>query len=96
MQEQLAWNLYLRVSDTKSGHTHIFDRQWRPADDTLKEGIYGYNTSVVANAEEAIFAPTVGEVVIFNTRNFHYVEPTEGERVSFTSAIGQLPGWCVQ
>ncbi|MGB3435262.1 hypothetical protein [Achromobacter sp.] len=91
VREQLAWNLYLRVSGPKSGHTHIYERQWRPADDALKEGVYGYNARVVVGAEEAIFAPTVGEVVIFNTRNFHYVEPARGERVSFTSAIGRLP-----
>lgn len=89
--DQLAWNLYLRVSEPSSGRTHIFDRQWRPADDELKEGIYGYNSLVVAGKEDASFAPVVGEVVIFNTRNFHYVEPTDGERVTFTSAIGRLP-----
>ncbi|HBO5142824.1 hypothetical protein FA378_11170 [Pseudomonas aeruginosa] len=91
VEEQLAWNLYLRVSDPYSGRTHIFDRQWQPADNALKEGIYGYNARVVAGIEDASFAPAVGEVVIFNTRNFHYVEPTAGERVSFTSAIGRLP-----
>jgi len=91
VREQLAWNLYLRVSGPKSGHTHIYERQWRPADDALKEGLYGYNARVVVGAEEAMFAPNVGEVVIFNTRNFHYVEPARGERVSFTSAIGRLP-----
>lgn len=89
VSEQLVWNLYLRVSEPESGKTHIFDRQWDRSDDANKEGIYGYHHRVVDNASEAVFTPTVGEVVIFNTRNFHYVEPTEGERVAFTSAIGR-------
>ena len=89
VREQLVWNLYLRVNDSDSGRTHVFDRQWERSDDSDKEGIYGYNQRVVEMASEAVFAPNVGEVVIFNTRNFHYVEPTDGERVAFTSAIGR-------
>lgn len=89
IQEQLVWNLYLRVSDAESGRTHVFNRQWQPSDDDRKEGIYGYNKSVVDRCEESSFSPDVGDIVIFNTRNFHYVEPTEGERVAFTSAIGR-------
>lgn len=89
IKDQLVWNLYLRVSDPKSGKTHVFDRKWSKADDQHKEGIYGYNPRVVKGADEAVFEPAVGEVVIFNTRNYHFVEPTEGERVAFTSAIAQ-------
>lgn len=89
IKDQLVWNLYLRVSDPASGKTHIFDRKWTRADDRYKEGIYGYNRRVVEGADEAVFEPKVGEVVIFNTRNYHFVEPTEGERVAFTSALAQ-------
>jgi hypothetical protein len=91
VRQQAVWNLYLRVSHPQSGRTHVFNRQWQPSDDRLKEGNYGYNRRVVEGAEEAVFEPDVGDVVIFNTRNFHYVEPTEGERVTFTSAIGRTP-----
>ncbi len=89
IKDQLVWNLYLRVSDPTSGKTHIYDRKWTNDDDHYKEGIYGYNPNVVQGADEAVFEPTVGEVVIFNTRNYHFVEPTDGERVAFTSAIAQ-------
>ncbi|MEL6520975.1 MAG: hypothetical protein AAFQ66_08425 [Pseudomonadota bacterium] len=91
VKEQLVWNLYLRVSDAQSGRTHIFNRQWEPRHDNMKEGIYGYNKDVVDGASQATFEPAVGDIVIFNTRNFHYVEPTHGERVAFTSAIGRTP-----
>ncbi|AJQ97778.1 hypothetical protein [Gynuella sunshinyii] len=86
---QLAWNLYLRISEEKSGKTHIFNRQWKSSDNSEKEGIYGYNRRVLRDAKEAVFSPSIGDIFIFNTRNFHYVEPAEGERVTFTSAIGQ-------
>lgn len=89
IQEQLVWNLYLRVSHPSSGRTHVYNRQWQPSDDTLKEGIYGFNRRVIQNAEKATFEPSVGDVIIFNTRNFHYVDPAEGERVAFTSGIGR-------
>lgn len=88
---QLAWNLYLRISEPGEGMTHVFDRQWREADDAWKTGSYGYEPAVVAGAEEAVFAPVVGEIVLFNTRNYHYVEEIAGERVTFTSALGLLP-----
>lgn len=91
IKEQLVWNLYLRVSDKDSGKTHIYDRHWNQSDNINKEGVYGYNRRVVDGAQEAVFSPNVGEVVIFNTRNFHFVEPTDGERVAFTSAIGRTP-----
>jgi len=89
IEDQLVWNLYLRVSNSSSGRTHIFNREWTSEDNRLKEGIYGYNRSVVHGCDEAVFMPHVGDVIIFNTRNFHYVEPTDGERVAFTSAIGR-------
>ncbi len=88
---QLAWNLYLRTKPGDGGKTHVFNRQWVPPDDQHREGSYGYNPCVVQGAEEAVFEPELGEVVVFNTRNFHYVEQTRGERVTVTSAVGLLP-----
>lgn len=88
---QLAWNLYLRTSGENDGRTHIYQRQWRPGDDLYREGIYGYNECVVHGSKAVNFLPEVGEVVIFNTRNFHFVEGTSGERVTVTSALGMLP-----
>lgn len=88
---QLSWNLYLRLSGERGGRTHIFNRQWRPADDVHKTGSYGYDRCVVERCEEVSFQPSVGEVVLFNTRNFHCVSETDGERVAFTTALGKLP-----
>ncbi len=88
---QLAWNLYLRTSDKDEGRTHVYERQWQPTDDAHREGSYGYAWHLVEGSRKANFLPCVGEVVIFNTRNYHYVDATSGERVTVTSAIGNLP-----
>ena len=89
---QLVWNLYLRNSASDQGMTHIYNRQWEPADEQYKiEDSYGYDKEVVADAEHIIFQPRAGDVVLFNTRNFHIVDATDGQRVTFTSAIGLLP-----
>ncbi|POZ62081.1 hypothetical protein C2I19_10365 [Chromobacterium alticapitis] len=86
---QLAWNLYLRTSEDQ-GKTHIYNRQWTPQDDVFRDGTYGYDPQVAAGCQQISFQPRPGELVIFNTRNFHYVDPTPDERVTVTSAIGRI------
>jgi hypothetical protein len=92
VEVQLTWNLYLELDPASPGKTHIYNREWMPADDVFKiDGSYGYERAVVSNAEEFVFQPSVGDVYIFNTRNFHEVEPCAGRRITATSAIGVLP-----
>lgn len=86
---QLAWNLYLRTSGN-GGKTHVFQRQWNPEHERYKDGSYGYDPAVSQGSEKAAFEPRPGEVVLFNTRNFHYVDPTADERITVTSALGRL------
>ncbi len=88
---QLSWNLYLEQSSPNQGKTHIYNRQSYPKDEVYKIDSYGYSDAVVAGADKTVFLPQVRDVVIFNTRNYHIVEPTNGYRVTFTSAIGLLP-----
>ncbi len=88
---QLSWNLYLKLSPKNHGKTRIYDRQWQPGTEQYKIDSYGYSDTVIADADMITFQPYVGDVFIFNTRNFHVVEPMDGERVTFTSAIGLLP-----
>ncbi|MBD2562854.1 MULTISPECIES: 2OG-Fe(II)-dependent halogenase WelO5 family protein [Nostoc] len=88
---QLSWNLYLKFSPSNHGQTRIYDRQWQPGDDQYKLDSYGYGDTVIADADAIAFQPYVGDVFIFNTRNYHTVEPMDGQRVTFTSAIGLLP-----
>ena len=88
---QLSWNLYLKCSPNNNGKTRIYDRQWQPSHDEYKLDSYGYSDTVIADADMITFQPFVGDVFIFNTRNFHAVEPMDGQRITFTSAIGLLP-----
>ena len=55
VEQQLTWNLYLRVSQPGTGRTHVFNRQWCPADDVSRFGSYGYARNVVAGAVEEVF-----------------------------------------
>ena len=88
---QLSWNLYLKVSCNSHGKTHIYDCPWCPKDEQYKLDSYGYDDQVLAGANATSFRPQVGDVVIFNTKNYHTVEPTQGHRIMFTSALGLLP-----
>jgi hypothetical protein len=91
VKHQLTWNLYLKVDGCRSGHTTIYCRQWRPEDDRFKEGSYGFNPEVVRGSEHVTFQPAVGEVILFNTKNYHEVGPSLGDRITVTSAIGETP-----
>ncbi|MBD2409427.1 hypothetical protein FACHB389_12940 [Nostoc calcicola FACHB-389] len=88
---QLSWTLYLKLSPNSHGKTCIYDRRWQPEDEQYKLDSYGYSDTVIADADTIAFQPYVGDVLLFNTTNFHYVEPMNGQRVAFTSMIGLLP-----
>lgn len=90
VESQIAWNLYLETPSA-GGATHVFERAVVPSDAEYKvEGTYGYRRKVVAGASRFTFKPSLGDVVLFNTRNFHEVEGGVGQRTMFTSAIGKL------
>lgn len=88
---QLSWTLYLKLSPNNHGKTYIYDRRWQPEDEQYKLDSYGYSDTLIANTDQIAFQPYVGDVLLFNTSNFHYVEPMNGQRVAFTSMIGLLP-----
>jgi hypothetical protein len=88
---QLSWNVYLRISNRDDGHTHVFKRQWTSDDMAHREGSYGFKQSIVEGSAKATFKPQVGELILFNTKNYHRVDSTKGERVTVTSALGLMP-----
>lgn len=88
---QLSWNLYLQLDGEATGALTVHDRAWRPGLERFKDGAsYGYRREVVASARAFTYRPAVGDVCLFNTRNFHQVGPSTGARVAFTSAIGAI------
>jgi hypothetical protein len=86
---QLTWNLYVKVGRGGSGRTTVYRRQWQPSDALLREGSYGFSHKAVAGSEYVTFQPRIGEVVFFNTRNYHVVDPSFGDRITVGSAIGE-------
>ncbi|GAB2945240.1 hypothetical protein ACFMQL_33100 [Nonomuraea fastidiosa] len=96
---QFAFNLYLSVPD-EGGETVVWRHRWHPADDKHKPaGSYGFEESVVGDAESFHMRPRTGEAVLLDPRNFHAVRPSNGGRrialgfsVSMTDT-GQLLTW---
>lgn len=89
VSHQLSWNLCCRVDPASPGATHIYDRQWQPADEQHRVGAtYGFRDEIVAGAREAVIEPSVGDLYLLNTRNYHRVRPCEGQRVTTSSACG--------
>jgi hypothetical protein len=94
INSQLAWNIYLQ-SSTRGGSTVVYRRLWRKSDESyykLKDS-YGYDPSMVLNTDFVEFTPKQGELVLFNSQNYHEVEKVEGdtERISISSFIGLTP-----
>ncbi len=89
VHNQLSWNVYLELDRAGAGRTRLYEKQWIPADEKFKiPRSYGYRRELLGSAHQVTFQPTLGDVYIFNTRNYHEVTPSTGRRTTFTSAIG--------
>ncbi len=91
VDSQLAFNLYLQTPDDDSGMTRIYDRAWTEQDNELKDGFYGFSDDVIKDAGYVDFKPEAGDLILFNTKNYHQVFPSSQARLTFSSAIGRLP-----
>ncbi|MEH1866386.1 MAG: hypothetical protein V7K69_15470 [Nostoc sp.] len=88
---QLVWNVYIKAP-RQGGICKVYNRQWQPEDEKYKiSGSYGYDSSLVVNSEVKHNIPLIGDLLIFNSRNFHEVLPGIGERITISSFIGQMP-----
>lgn len=88
---QLAWNLYLKVPK-HGGECVVHNRQWCVNDEQYKLPCsYSYDTNLVKNSEAKYITPVLGDLVLFNSRNFHQVLPGDGERITMSSFIGKMP-----
>ena len=85
---QLTWNLYLTIPD-EGGGTRIYDRAWQPEDERHKlPGSYAYASEVVDRAPACDLQPRLGEVIVFNTRNYHEVFASTSMRMTCGSFFG--------
>jgi 2OG-Fe(II) oxygenase superfamily len=88
---QLAWNLYLKVPKN-GGECVVHNRQWCMNDEQYKlPSSYSYDANLVKDSEVKYITPVLGDLVLFNSRNFHQVLPGEGERITMSSFIGKMP-----
>ena len=92
---QLGWNFFAE-QPSGGGNTTVHNKPWTPAlNGNEIPASYDLPRELVAGAASHSYAPTAGDVVIFNTRNPHEVAGGEseasGDRVSIGSFIGRLP-----
>lgn len=90
ISSQLAWNVFLQVSDT-GGSTRVYHKFWQESDEPYHiAGSYAYAQQAVKECECIEISPRQGELVLFNSRNFHEVDATAStrERITFSSFIG--------
>jgi hypothetical protein len=81
---QLAWNLYLRVSE-QGGELLLWDKLWSPEDDVHQvPDSYFYTEAVVGGARMLSVDVQPGEVIIINSRNYHAVGEAR-DRLAFWS-----------
>ena len=92
---QLAWNFFAEDL-SQGGATIVHNAPWSPA---VKPGeipqSYDLPRAAVAGASTFTYAPTAGDVVIFNSRNPHEVmggPADQGrDRIGIGSFIGRMP-----
>ncbi len=92
---QVGWNFFAEELES-GGHTTVYNAPWspQPAPGEIPKS-YGLDRSLVEGAPRVRYRPTAGDVVIFNTRNPHEIEPGTarpgGSRVSIGSFVGRMP-----
>ncbi|QFZ17384.1 2OG-Fe(II) oxygenase [Saccharothrix syringae] len=70
---QLAFNLFLTDAG-EGGRTLVWDRRWAATDERHRRG-FGYADDLLDDDEPAVVEPALGTAVLFNSRNYHRVEP---------------------
>jgi hypothetical protein len=89
IKQQLTWNIYLSVLNT-GGELVIYDTIHTPENELMKvPGEYYFPYSVLESDHCLKINPEIGDLIIFNTQNFHEILGNEdGRRISQTSFIG--------
>ncbi|MBT2208779.1 2OG-Fe(II) oxygenase [Actinomadura sp. NEAU-AAG7] len=75
---QLAFNAWISTAP-EGGTTRVWRRRWRPGDAPLRKG-YGFDERVVAGEQCVEVAMGRGDALLFDSRNFHAVDPSTGGR----------------
>ncbi len=86
---QVAWNLILKSPDG-GGYCRVFDSLFCDEYDSCRIS-YGFTEATTAGSRYFDIEALVGDVVIFNCRNFHEVQESLGDRITVGSFLGQFP-----
>lgn len=89
ISSQLTWNLYCDLPKY-GGECIIYNHAWDIEEDKkvcLKT--YQYNLDPLKDCEAKVIKPIVGDLYIFNSRNFHEVTMASSNRLSISSFIGK-------
>lgn len=86
---QLAFNCHLSALPS-GGDLHVFRRRWRPSDELSHGSGYFYPESLLAPEQYVSVLASVGDAVIFDSRNYHRILPGQGvgRRVTLSFFIG--------
>lgn len=70
-------NIFLQVPEGDGGEPVVYRRMWTPELEDYRDGpdAYWYVPEAVAGVERAILKPCAGDLVIFNSRHVHAVQP---------------------
>jgi hypothetical protein len=92
---QLGWNFFAEQT-REGGITTVHNEPWNP--EFVQGEIpksYDLSPEIVEGAPSFDYAPTTGDIVIFNTRNPHVISPGVPEpgidRVSIGGFLGRMP-----
>lgn len=84
---QIAFNCHL-TKPNGGGDAVVFRRKWMPADEQHRDG-YGYQGYLTEGEPSLSANPDVGDVVLFDPRNYHLVTPVaSGRRITLSFFIG--------
>jgi hypothetical protein len=82
---QFAVVTYLQTSE-EGGELTIYEHQWEENDDVYnkdinEKGAQGFDDKFLKNSTAIKISPKEGDMIIFNSRNFHKVERVNSERI---------------
>ncbi|MDX2681576.1 hypothetical protein [Streptomyces soliscabiei] len=78
---QLGFNCYISLPED-GGELNVFRRRRRPTDDADRVG-FGWSQTIATQEPSLTLTPVLGEGILFDTRNYHFITPsTVGRRLT--------------
>lgn len=91
VQYQLTFNLYLKTSKS-GGALHVYDDQGGFENkDEFKEKNYFHYRDEFTERKKFVYEPVQGDLLFFNSQNFHEILAPSEMRITQSAFIGLLP-----